>query len=92
MNDNIIETGNKPDIITPEEFTCGKCFHGVPQRGGVMCKRNPPQVLLVPMPPKVVGGDATLTFQSVRPLLPENDTCGEWESKEEVENDDVQPT
>lgn len=86
MTDNIIEIGKKPELLPAEEFTCDKCFHGVPQQGGIMCKRNPPQVLLVPMAPKIAGGDATLTFQSVRPMLPPNDTCGEWESKEEMED------
>lgn len=92
MSDIIEIPNKKPETPAVEEFTCIHCFHGTPQNGAIMCKRNPPQVLLVPMAPKVVGGDPSLTFQSVRPMLPENDTCGEWESKEEIENDDVLPS
>lgn len=66
-------------------MTCDKCRFSRPvaESGGpdqgYQCRRHPPQVIAGVVPPAVHGGHAGMHVQTVFPVVPAGEWCGEYQ-------------
>ena len=67
---------------------CGSCAHGEPSSmapGGIDCRRNPPQIVLLPGPPSIERpNQPTINIQALHPTLAPNHHCGEFAPRESL--------